>query len=95
MPVCVRIRSLHTLPSVPNTKFLAIRSGFAFVFFQFRAMNKNFDVLVLSIYYSITRKAWRRLILDWTSEAIRLMESSTRRSPKPCSLFSVNRRVYV
>ena len=55
MPVCVRIRSLHTLPSVPNTKFLAIRSGFAFVFFQFRAMNKNFDVLLLSIFFGNTK----------------------------------------
>ena len=55
IPVCVRIRSLHTLPSVTNTKFITIRSGFAFVFFQFRAMNSNFDVLVLSIFFGDTK----------------------------------------
>ena len=55
MPVCVRIRSLPRLPSATNTKFISIRSGFASVFLQFRAMNNNFDVLVLSIFFGDTK----------------------------------------
>ena len=55
IPVCVRIRFLPRLPSATSTKFISIRSGFASVFLQFRAMNSNFDVLVLSIFLGNTK----------------------------------------
>ena len=55
IPVCVRIRVLPRLPSATSTKFISIRSGFASVFLQFRAMNSNFDVLVLSIFLGNTK----------------------------------------
>ena len=56
IPVCVRIRFLPRLPSATSTKFISIRSGFASVFLQFRAMNSNFDVLVLSIFFGDTKR---------------------------------------
>ena len=55
IPVCVRIRFLPRLPSATSTKFISIRSGFASVFLQFRAMNSNFNVLVLSIFFGDTK----------------------------------------
>ena len=55
MPVCVGMHYLPRLPSATNTKFISIRSGFASVFLQFRAMNNNFDILVLSIFFGDTK----------------------------------------
>jgi hypothetical protein len=55
VPLCVRIRLLPRLPSATSTKFISIRSGFASVFLQFRAMNSSFDVLVLSIFFGDTK----------------------------------------
>ena len=43
-----------------------------------------------AITYWITRETWRRYILNWASQAIRLLESSTRRSPLLCCPFPVN-----
>ena len=45
---------------------------------------------VRPITYWITRETWRRYILNWASQAIRLLESSTRRSPLLCCPFPVN-----